>query len=267
MRPPSITVVSNTMIKAGKNLLRDFGEVVHLQNALDGTKNFVNTTVRRTESAVHESMHKLYPQHNLWFSHGGRAIYNNASQAATWIFDLLNGQENFSHGLPHFAMSAALMEQGQLVAGIIYDPLHHDLFWSYRGLGAYLNQVRLRVSGRKHMLSTVVAVPPDNLKNQGWKHIEPWQYQVASLRTLGAPALDLAYVATGRLDGFWSTEVSFPAIAAGMALVREAGGMMSRPGVYPVTSQEVGPLVVGNEHVHQFLHSHMRTLIKEPTRA
>lgn len=230
VRPPFITMVSNAMMRAGKGLLRDFREIENLQNAVQGVERFVQAAMRRTQSTLHEAMSKLYPTHALVMA-GQDAVPDTPLDGSQWVIDAVNGQENFSHGLPCFAISAALIERGQLQAGLIYDPISHDLYWAHRGSGAFLNQNRLRVCGRKQLNVATFGISSQGCTTpHHWSVVSTLNKSSASVRMWGCPALELAYVAAGRLDGFWGPALPLTACAAGLVLVREAGGMIKRFG-------------------------------------
>lgn len=258
MRPPMITTVSGLLIKASKGLLRDFGEVSNLQNALDGPENFIELGLQRTEAMLHELLNKSYPKYNLSFVKSGFLNYGQEDDP-TWIIDILNGYRNFCHGIPYFAMTAALKEKGQIIASVVYDPLRHDLFWACKGTGAFWDQTRLRVSGRKRLLQTMIALEsrlPEKETEPSWGDMAS---QIGSIRFLGSPALSLAYLAAGRFDGFWSPQASLMDVAAAILLIKEAGGMITRPRSALLEPGNT-PVVAGNEVVHKFINQSLYPL-------
>jgi len=253
MRPPIINAVSSFLEKIAKGLIRDFGEISNLQASREGTGAFVEVAVRRTEALIHDALHRLYPTANLLMPLSGFINYAGP-KAPLWIISALDGERNFSHGLPHFSISLALKENSQLVAGIVYDPLRYETFWACRGGGAFLNQTRLRVSGRTHNTQSLIAtnVP----RGQQSALVSPLIQALAShgigIQSWGATSLDLAYVASGRYEGFFDYDVSPYVMAAGILLVKEAGGTITTPGGrFP--SLEGDDVIAGNANMHMVL--------------
>ena len=259
MRPPIINAVSKCLEKVAKGLIRDFGEVGNLQTSRDGTGVFVDVAIRRTESLLHDAVHRLYPTANLWMPISGLVDYGGPD-APVWIISGLDGHRNFSHGLPHFSMSMALKDNGHMVAGIVYDPLRHETFWACRGSGAFLNQTRLRVSGRSQTKHGLLAT------SSGYTHksammdspIAALSAHGVGVQSWGAISLDLAYVASGRYDGFFDYGVSPYVLAAGMLLVKEAGGILTTmDGRLPSLGGD--DIIAGNTVSHALLKSLMGT--------
>ncbi len=245
----------NVMVKAarraGRGLKRDFGEVENLQVSLKGPANFVSAADKRSEDVLYEELIKARPGYGFIGEEGGTR--EGADKANVWIVDPLDGTTNFLHGLPQFAISIALRREGQVIAGLVYNPATEDLFLGERGKGAYLNDHRLRVAGRRKLNEAVVAC---GLPHIGRGDLElsraemiAIQPEVAGLRRFGSAALDLAFIAAGRFDGYWERNLSPWDIAAGMLLVREAGGFVTTlTGNDDVL--EVGDVVAGNEFIH-----------------
>lgn len=259
MRPPLITLVSQILMKAAKGLVRDFGEVAHLQSS-ERSGGFVLAAARRTESFIHQGLHQLYPSYNFLIAKSGLVNYGEPD-APLWILDPLDGSKNFLHGLPYFAISLALRERENLVAGMIYDPLRNDFFWAYQGAGAFLNQTRLRVSGRRNLGKAIVATGSSQLNGSTYvlSTMAAVGAQIAGLRSWGALGLDLAYVAAGRYDGFWDFGVQPWDMAAGILLVKEAGGFITNlKGQAPLW--EGDNLIAGSEVTYNFL----KTILTRP---
>src|SRR5947209_9607594 len=195
----------NVMIKAarktGRTLKRDFGEVEHLQVSLKGPANFVTAADRRAEEILHQELSQARPGYGFLGEEGGRI--EGTDRTHRFIVDPLDGTTNFLHGIPHFAISIALEREGTIVAGVIYNPANDDLFVAERGKGAFLNDKRLRVAGRRRLLDAVVACGlPHHGRGDlalGIREIAAVQDKVAGLRRFGAAALDLAWVAAGRV--------------------------------------------------------------------
>jgi myo-inositol-1(or 4)-monophosphatase len=255
MRPPIINAVSTALEKVAKGLIRDFGEIGNLQASREGTSSFVDVAIRRTEALLHDALHRLYPTTNLLMPVSGLIDYSGPT-APVWIISALDGVRNFSHGLPHFSMSLALKEQGQLMAAIVYDPLRYETFWACRGTGAFLNQTRLRVSGRTQTNQCLIATQmPKGEKREGTANaIHALASHGADILSWGAPSLDLAYVASGRCEGFFHYALAPHVMAAGLLLVKEAGGMITAPSGRP-PSLEGDDVIAGNQAAYSILKS------------
>jgi myo-inositol-1(or 4)-monophosphatase len=223
----------NVMIKAarraGRNLKRDLGEIEHLQVSLKGPANFVTIADKRAEEMIYEDLLKARPGYGFVGEEGGTR--EGSDKSNVWIVDPLDGTTNFLHGIPHFAVSIALQRDGVLIAGLVYNPANDDLFLAEKGKGAFLNDQRLRVAARTQLSDSVIACGLPHigrgdfrLAGQEMAAIQP---RVAGLRRFGAASLDLAWVAAGRLDGYWERNLSVWDMAAGVVLVREAGGYVS----------------------------------------
>jgi myo-inositol-1(or 4)-monophosphatase len=253
MRPAVINAVSSLLEKVAKGLIRDFGEIGNLQASREGTSTFVDVAIKRTEALIHDALHRLYPTANLWMPVSGLMEYGGQN-APVWIVNALDGQRNFSHGLPHFAMSLALKEANQLVAAVVYDPLRYETFWAYRGGGAFLNQTRLRVSGRTKSNQALVStrVPIGENLILAAPLMQSLATHGVGVQSWGVASLDLAYVASGRYEGFFDYDTQPHDIAAGCLLVKEAGGMVNTPDKrFP--SREKEDLIAGNPTIHGLL--------------
>jgi myo-inositol-1(or 4)-monophosphatase len=229
LRSAIINVMTAAARKAARNLLRDFGEVENLQVSRKGPADFVSAADRRAEDILHRELARARPGFGFLMEERGAIAGTDGHDR--WIVDPLDGTTNFLHGIPHFCISIAHERDGEVLAGVIYEPLRDEMFWAERGMGAHLNDRRLRVSARERLGDAVAAT--------GIPHIgrpEPAAFLdqladvmdgVAGVRRFGSAALDLAYVASGRFDAFWETGLSAWDVAAGVVIVREAGGMVS----------------------------------------
>ena len=237
LKPAIVNVMEGAARKAARALVRDFGEVEHLQVSRKGPSDFVSAADLRAEKILFHELRKGRPGFDLTMEESGSlpsAEDPDALETAggdRWIVDPLDGTTNFLHGVPHFAVSIAHEEKGQVVAGTVYQPLTDELFWAVRGSGAFLNHRRLRVSSRGVMADALLAT---GLPYRGKpKHpaygatLEAILPAVAGVRRFGAASLDLAWVAAGRYDGFWEFDLETWDVAAGLLLVREAGGTVS----------------------------------------
>jgi len=227
------SAILNVMIKAahraGRSLKRDLGEVEKLQVSLKGPANFVTAADRRAEEIVREELAKARPGYGFLGEEGG--LREGPDKSHRWIVDPLDGTTNFLHGIPHFAVSIALERDGVIVAGITYNPANDDLFVAERGKGAFLNNQRIRVAARRRTADAIVGC---GLPHYGRGDLNLSRYEIAAaqrnfagLRRYGSATLDLAWVAAGRLDAYWERDLSPWDMAAGMILVREAGGFAS----------------------------------------
>jgi myo-inositol-1(or 4)-monophosphatase len=224
-----LNVMVGAARKAARTLRRDFGEVEKLQVSLKGPANFVSSADHRAEETLRAELARARPGYGFLGEEGGRQ--EGADKTHCWIVDPLDGTTNFLHGIPQFAISIALEREGTIVAGVVYNPITEELFVAERGKGAFLNDQRLRVAARKRLSEAVIACGLPHLGRgdlaQFRNEFAAVQDKVAGLRRFGAATLDLAWVAAGRLDAYWERNLSAWDIAAGLILVREAGGFAS----------------------------------------
>jgi myo-inositol-1(or 4)-monophosphatase len=255
IRSPLITVMTQAARRAARTLVRDFGEVENLQVSLKGPANFVTAADRRAEEILHVELAKARPTFGFLMEERGRVAGKDASHV--WIVDPLDGTTNFLHGIPLFAISIGLERDGTLVAGLVFNPITDEMFVAERGKGAFLNDRRIRVAARRELADTVIGC---GLPHRGGrvdlnlfrKELAAVQPQVAGLRRTGAAALDMAWVAAGRFDGFWERGLSPWDLAAGLVILREAGGFATDiDGGDAVL--EKGSVVAGNEFIHRAL--------------
>jgi myo-inositol-1(or 4)-monophosphatase len=249
-----INVMVKAALRAGRSLKRDLGEIEHLQVSLKGPANFVSLADKRAEEMLYTDLAKARPGYGFLGEEGGTR--EGADKSHTWIVDPLDGTTNFLHGIPHFAISIGLKRDDTIIAGVIYNPANDELYIAERGKGAFLNDQRLRVAGRRKLGDCVIGcgLPHIGRGDHALFRAEMTAIQdrVAGLRRFGAASLDLAFVAAGRLDGFWERDLSPWDIAAGQILVREAGGTVS--GIEGRDDAlTTGQVVCGNEYVHSEL--------------
>jgi len=252
------SAVLNVMIKAAhraaRGLKRDLGEIEHLQVSVKGPRNFVTAADHRAEAVLREELAKARPDYGFLGEEGGAR--EGSDKTHRWIVDPLDGTTNFLHGIPHFAVSIALERNGAIVAGLIYNPANDEMFVAERGKGAFLNDKRIRVAARERLADAIVAC---GLPHYGRGDLELARNEIAAaqchfagLRRYGAAALDLAWIAAGRLDAYWERDLSPWDLAAGLLLVREAGGFVSDlDGGDAILTK--GNVVAGNETMHREL--------------
>ena len=253
-RSALLNVMVQAAFKAGKSLGRDFGEVQNLQVSLKGPGDYVSQADRKAEKLIRDELMKARPTYGFLGEESEEIIGTDG--AHRWIVDPLDGITNFLHGIPLFAVSIALERNGEIVAAVVLNPATDELFTAERGGGAFLNDRRLRVAARKNLSDAVVGcgVPHLGRGNHGKFLIELRHAmgEVAGVRRMGAVALDLAYVAAGRFDGFWERDLMPWDTAAGVLLIREAGGYASDlEGGNAMF--DTGTIVAGNEYIHKAL--------------
>jgi myo-inositol-1(or 4)-monophosphatase len=254
IRTPLITVMVQAVRKAGRALIRDFGELEHLQVSLKGPANFVSAADRKAEDTLFAELSRARPGFGFLMEERGRVEGTDVSNE--WVIDPLDGTTNFLHGIPLFAISVGLVRNGVPYAGVIFNPVTDELYVAEKGQGAYLNDRRLRVAGRRKLAESVVCCGLPHLGRGGHaqfnNELAKVQSQVAGLRRTGSAALDLAWVAAGRVDAFWERNLSSWDMAAGIIMVREAGGYVS-----DLDGQdkmlEKGDVIAGNEIIRQDL--------------
>ena len=246
---PLLTVMIAAARKAGKAVTRDFGEVEQLQVAKKGPSDFVTAADLKAEKILFEELTKA----RIGYSFLGeeRGLVEGTDRTNVWIVDPIDGTTNFVHAIPHFAISIALQREGRLVAGVVYNPVTDDLYWAETGRGAFHNDKRLRVAGRKDLGECVLAtgIPFKGKPGHGqmFKDLHQFTQRVAGIRRFGSAALDLAFVAAGRFDGFWEHDLKIWDIAAGVVLVREAGGHCAE--IYGKDFTETGNIIAANQAV------------------
>jgi myo-inositol-1(or 4)-monophosphatase len=249
---PLLNVMIAAARKTARALKRDFGELEKLQVSLKGPANFVSSADRRAEETLYQELSKARPGYSFLGEEGGSR--DGADRSHRWIVDPLDGTTNFLHGIPQFAISIALEREGAVVAGLIYNPAIDEMFIAEKGKGAFMNEQRIRVAGRKRLAEAVIACGlPHRGRGDlalGRRETGAMQEHVAGLRRFGAAALDLAWVAAGRLDGYWERDIQPWDMAAGLIVLREAGGFVSDcDGGDDMFAK--GHIAAGNDAIHK----------------
>lgn len=259
VRSAILNVMMGAARKAGRGMVRDFGEVEKLQVSMKGTSDFVSSADLKAEKVLRAELGKARSGFGFLLEEGGEV--GGEDKSHRWIIDPIDGTTNFLHGIPHFAVSIALERDGELIAGVVYDPLTDSMFHAEKGAGAFLNEWRLRVSARRKLEEAVVTTGIPHRGRPGQelflKELTAVMQNTAGVRRFGSAALDLAYVAAGRCEGYWETGIQPWDIAAGIVLVREAGGYVTDfAGRGDMLA--LGEVVAANDHLHSKLLSLLR---------
>ncbi len=249
-RSALLNVMVQAATKAGRSLTRDFNEVEQLQVSIKGPGDFVSSADKRAEEIIQESLTLARPDWGFLMEESGEI--KGTDPFHRWIIDPLDGTTNFLHSLPFFAVSIALERQGQLVAGVVYNPVTEELFTAEKGGGAFMNDRRMRVAARRNLSDCAIAT---GIPHYGTPHLARYieeashaSAHAAAVRGLGSAALSLAYVGAGRLDGYWEHGLQPWDLAAGVVLIREAGGFACDiSGGERI--METGGIIAGNETV------------------
>jgi myo-inositol-1(or 4)-monophosphatase len=225
----NINVMVKACRKASKIIIRDFGEIEKLQVSLKGPGDFVTASDKKVEKILINELQKARPSYSILSEEIGQI---NNDKSFKWIIDPIDGTANFLHGIPHFAISIGLEHDDEIICGIVYDPIKDEMFVAEKGNGSYLNNQRMRVSSRSKLKDCIVFTGGPRLDSKN-KELALEEYIKFSskilipIRKLGSASLDMAYVAAGRCDGFWQRNLNYWDIAAGIVLVKEAGGFVT----------------------------------------
>ncbi|MFO1036783.1 MAG: inositol monophosphatase family protein [Geminicoccaceae bacterium] len=266
-RSANIEIMVRAVTKAARVLSRDFNEVEQLQVSIKGPGDYVSAADRRAEQVIREELKKGRPDWGFLMEESGSEVGRSVNNR--WIVDPLDGTTNFLHALPHWAISIGLEQHGEVTAGVVFDPLRNELFTAEKGTGAFLNDRRIRVSKRNDMKLSLIGcgLPVRDWKGRerGFtKQMERIADECGGLRRLGVCSLDLAYVAAGRQDGFWEYGVHPWDIAAGMLMVREAGGRVGRlEGDDDMFAE--GTIVAGNPEIYTKLRAALDEVTPPPS--
>ncbi len=255
---PHMTVMQNAAQKAARRLLRDFAEVEQLQVSVKGPGDFVSQADMRSEQILRDELSKARPGYAFLLEESG--AQGSANWSWRWVVDPLDGTTNYLHGIPHWAISIALEKRtdtgSEIVAGLVYNPVNDEMFWGEKGIGAYLNERRLRVSGRREIKDSLFAtgIPfaavSASRRLAFARTLGVLMPQVAGIRRFGAAALDLAWVAAGRYDGYWELGPKLWDVAAGLVIVREAGGYVTNAAGGELALTDSVDVVAANPHLH-----------------
>ncbi len=251
---PNLNIMIKAARKAGRKLVRDFGEVENLQVSIKGPGDFVSAADRKAEQIIRDELMEARPNYG-WLGEESAPV-DGKDPTRRWIVDPLDGTTNFLHGLPHWCISIGLEHKGEIVAGVILDPIRDEIFVAEKGQGAWLNDRRIRVSGRREISEMIFATGvPWGASEELPKALGDMAKllpRCAGVRRFGAAALDLAYVAAGRYDGFWERGLHAWDIAAGLCILREAGALYGSLTKGPGGNVlETGDLITANGEIYE----------------
>ena len=228
LNSPQINLISKACIKASRSLIRDFGEIENLQVSSKGPGDFVSSADKRTEKILIEELQKAHPEYGIITEETG--IINKSNINNRWIIDPIDGTMNFLNGVPQFAISVGYEENGEIVCGVIFNPIMNEMFIAEKGNGAYLNNSRMRVSNKKKIKDALLVTggpkETSQIKEKIFSEYINVSNNVSNVRKFGSAALDMAYVACGRFDGYWQRELNYWDVAAGIIILKEAGGFV-----------------------------------------
>ena len=228
LNSPQINLITKACMKASRSLIRDFGEIENLQVSSKGPGDFVTSADKRTEKILIEELRKAHPEYGIITEETG--IINKSNIKNRWIIDPIDGTFNFMNGVPQFAISIGYEEENQIKCGVIFNPIMNEMFYAEKGNGAYLNNSRIRVSKKNKIEDALIVTGgpkgTSKIKDKIFSEYINVSNNVSNVRKFGSAALDLAYVACGRFDGYWQRELNYWDIAAGIIILKEAGGFL-----------------------------------------
>tara|TARA_B100000902_G_scaffold317007_1_gene308511 strand:- start:233 stop:1033 length:801 start_codon:yes stop_codon:yes gene_type:complete len=228
LNSPQINLITRACLKASRSLIRDFGEIENLQVSSKGPGDFVTSADKRTEKILIEELQKAHPEYGIITEESG--IINKSNIKNRWIIDPIDGTMNFLNGIPQFAISVAYEEEEEIKSGVIFNPITNEMFCAEKGNGAYLNNGRIRVSKKKKIKDALLVTGgpkgASKIKDKIFSEYVNVSKNVSNVRKFGSAALDMAYVACGRFDGYWQRELNYWDIAAGIIILKEAGGFI-----------------------------------------
>ena len=228
LNSPKINLITRACMKASRSLIRDFGEIENLQVSTKSPGDFVSSADKRTEKILIEELQKAHPEYGVITEESGVLNKNNLKNR--WIIDPIDGTMNFLNGIPQFAISVGYEEDGEIKCGVIFNPIMNEMYCAEKGNGAYLNNSRIRVSKKKKIKDALIVTGGpkgiSKIKDKIFSEYINVSKNVSNVRKFGSAALDMAYVACGRFDGYWQRELNYRDIAAGIIILKEAGGFV-----------------------------------------
>ena len=252
LNSPKINLIVKACQKASKALIRDFGEIENLQVSTKAPGDFVTSADKRTEKIIIDELQKAHPDYGIITEEAGHI--NKSNTQNRWVIDPIDGTINFLNGIPQFAISIAFEENNEVICGVIFNPITNEMFLAEKGNGAFLNNSRIRVSNKKKMSdSLIVTGGPkyvSNIKDKIFSEYISVSKKVSNVRKFGSAALDMAYVASGRFDGYWQRELNYWDIAAGIILIKEAGGFVNFFDVDKINTVKKN-IIASNSNIHE----------------
>jgi len=228
LNSPQINLITKACLKASRSVIRDFGEIENLQVSSKGPGDFVTSADKRTEKILIEELQKAHPDYGIITEETG--IINKSNTKNRWIIDPIDGTFNFMNGVPQFAISVGYEEENEIKCGVIFNPIMNEMFCAEKGNGAYLNNSRIRVSKKNKIKDALIVTGgpkgSSKIKDKIFSEYINVSNNVSNVRKFGSAALDIAYVACGRFDGYWQRELNYWDIAAGIIILKEAGGFV-----------------------------------------
>jgi len=229
LNSPQINIITKACMKASRSLIRDYGEIENLQVSTKGPGDFVTSADKRTEKILINELQKAHPGYGIITEETG--IINKSNVKNRWIIDPIDGTMNFLNGIPQFAISVGYEEESEIKCGVIFNPITNEMFCAEKGNGAYLNNSRIRVSNKKNIKDALLVTggpkQASKIKDKIFSEYIKVSNHVSNIRKFGSAALDIAYVACGRFDGYWQRELNYWDVAAGIIILKEAGGFIN----------------------------------------
>ena len=257
LNSPQINIITKACMKASRSLIRDFGEIENLQVSSKGPGDFVTSADKRTEKIIIQELQKAHPDYGIITEE--YKIINKANTDNRWIVDPIDGTMNFLNGVPQFAISIGYEEKNEIKCGVIFDPIKNEMFYAEKGKGAYLNDSRIRVSNKKKLKDSLLVTGgpkhSSKIKEEIFSEFIKVSKSVLSpIRKFGSAALDIAYVASGRYDGYWHREINYWDIAAGIILVKESGGFVESLNSGSFSEKKID-IIATNSKIHKQLNN------------
>ena len=260
LNSPHINLITKACMKASRPLIRDFGEIENLQVSTKAPGDFVTSADKRTEKILIEELQKSHPEYGIVTEESG--VINKSNSKNKWIIDPIDGTMNFLNGIPQFAISVGYEEDNEIKCGVIFNPITNEMYLAEKGNGAYLNNSRIRVSNKKSIKDSIIVTggpkQSSKIKEKIFSEYINVSKNVSNVRKFGSAALDVAYVACGRFDGYWQRELNYWDIAAGIIILKEAGGYVDF-----FEEDEKLPLKKNILASNSFIHEELRGLIKK----
>ena len=260
LNSPQINLLIRACTKASRSLIRDFGEIENLQVLAKGPGDFVTSAHKRTEKILIEELQKAHPEYGIITEESG--MINKSNINNRWIIDPIDGTMNFLNGVPQFAISVGYEENGEIKCGVIFNPVTNEMFCAEKGNGSYLNNGRIRVSNKKKIKDALLVTGgprgASKIKDKIFSEYISISKNVSNVRKFGSAALDMAYVACGRFDGYWQRELNYWDVAAGIIILKEAGGFVDF-----FEEDTISPLKKNVLATNSIIHEELKELINK----